>query len=135
MPDHALRLARMGLDMLQIVDHAALETGVPLALRIGIASGPVMAGVIGAKRLTYDVWGDTVNLASRLEGNSEPGRILVSAPTKALLDGIYTLERRGSVNLKGFGVEQTWYLPRSGQELADDDAAPAHAGKLTPSRP
>ena len=70
-------------------------------LRIGIASGPVMAGVIGAKRLTYDVWGDTVNLASRLEGQSTPGRVLVASATKARLDGLFQLEPRGALDIKG----------------------------------
>ncbi len=81
-----------------------------LALRLGIASGPVLAGVIGAKRLTYDVWGDTVNLASRLEGQSEPNRVLVCRATKTALEERFVLEARGPLEIKGFGVEETWYL-------------------------
>src|SRR6185295_15004411 len=87
--DHAPRLARLGLAMVDTVAQLARERGAPLNLRIGIASGPVMAGVIGAKRLTYDVWGDTVNLASRLEGQSQPGRVLVAKATKERLDGLF----------------------------------------------
>ena len=86
MPDHAERLAGMALDMLAAIERAAAEARQPLAARIGIASGPMMGGVIGAKRLTYDVWGDTVNLAARLESSGEPGRVHVSARTKALLE-------------------------------------------------
>ena len=89
----------------------------PLHLRIGIASGPVMAGVIGAKRLTYDVWGDTVNLASRLEGQSTPGRVLVAKATKARLDGLFQLEPRGAVDIKGFGEVEAWFLGR--EEVSD----------------
>ena len=79
-------------------------------LRIGIASGPVLAGVIGAKRLIYDVWGDTVNLASRLEGQSQPQSILVSELTQSRLRDAYLLEPHGSIDVKGFGVVPTWLL-------------------------
>lgn len=109
-PDHAQRLARLSLDLLTAAEQASYAIGVPLALRIGLASGPLMGGVIGAKRLTYDVWGDTVNLASRLEGSGEPGRVHVSAQAKALLGGEFHLESRGALDIKGFGTEQTWYL-------------------------
>ncbi|MFL5171338.1 MAG: adenylate/guanylate cyclase domain-containing protein, partial [Microvirga sp.] len=109
-PDHAPRLARMGLAMLQATEELAREFDAPLHLRIGIASGPVTAGVIGAKRLTYDVWGDTVNLASRLEGQSTPGRVLVAKATKARLDGLFQLEPRGALDIKGLGEVEAWFL-------------------------
>ena len=108
--DHAPRLARMALAMLQATEQMSREFGVALQLRIGIASGPVMAGVIGAKRLTYDVWGDTVNLASRLEGQSEPGRVLVAKATRDRLAGEFHLESGGAIDLKGFGVVETYVL-------------------------
>ena len=114
--DHAPRLARMGLAMLQATEELAAALGVPLNLRIGIASGPVMAGVIGAKRLTYDVWGDTVNLASRLEGQSTPGRVLVASATKARLEGLFRLEPRGALDIKGLGEVEAWLL---GPEVSD----------------
>jgi adenylate cyclase/guanylate cyclase len=98
------------LDLLAAAERASDAIGMPLALRIGLASGPLMGGVIGAKRLTYDVWGDTVNLASRLEGSGEPGRVHVSARAKILLESDFQLESRGVVNIRGFGTEQTWYL-------------------------
>ena len=70
----------------------------------------MLAGVIGARRLTYDVWGDTVNLASRLEGQSQPGRVLVSRTTKTHLEPRFALELCGPLDLKGFGVEEAWYV-------------------------
>jgi adenylate cyclase len=108
--DHAERMAGMALAMLGALERVSQQQKVELSLRIGIASGPVLAGVIGAKRLTYDVWGDTVNLASRLEGQSAPNRILVSRRTKASLEHRFMLERCGPLELKGFGQEEAWYL-------------------------
>ena len=132
--DHAPRLARMALAMLDAASRIAQKFDVALALRIGIASGPLMAGVIGAKRLTYDVWGDTVNLASRLEGQSEPGRILVALQTKAYLDGQFLLEPRGAVDVKGFGEIEAWFLV---EELAGASAvsAPIPARRAAASAP
>ena len=113
--DHAERMAAMALSMLAVVRRIAQEEGLPLSLRIGIASGPLLAGIIGAKRLAYDVWGDTVNLASRLEGLSAPDHVLVCALTKTRLEHRYALEGQGPLNIKGFGLEEAWYLvgPRS----------------------
>jgi adenylate cyclase len=131
-PDHAQRLAHLSLDMLAVVELAADTIQVPLALRIGLASGPLMAGVIGAKRLTYDVWGDTVNLASRLEGSSEPGRVHVSAYAKMLLERDFQLESRGPLNIRGFGTELTWYLAGSAPQAP---AALAETADAISSRP
>jgi adenylate cyclase len=78
-PDHTARLARMGLDMLDSVARLRGETGLNINLRIGLASGPVTAGVIGTRKFSYDVWGDPVNLASRLRGH-RPGRISCPVP-------------------------------------------------------
>ena len=136
-PDHAERLAGMALDMLATIERAAAEARQPLAARIGIASGPMMGGVIGAKRLTYDVWGDTVNLAARLESSGEPGRVHVSARTKALLEEAYHLESRGQIEIRGLGAEQTWYLV--GHRVAAREPNPLMRPEepqvLTPSRP
>jgi adenylate cyclase len=120
--DHAVRMAGMALAMLDALKQVSDEQGVEMALRIGIASGPVLAGVIGAKRLTYDVWGDTVNLASRLEGQSLPNRVLVSQATRTALQGLFVLERRGPVEIKGYGLEEAWYLiARAPDELGAAD--------------
>jgi len=123
--DHAQRLGGMALAMQATLSRIAQERGVSLALRIGIATGPVLAGVIGAKRLTYDVWGDTVNLAARLEGQSQPGRVLVSRATKTHVEQRFVMERCGALDLKGFGVEEAWYLV---QDLRTHRAPPALSG-------
>ena len=109
-PDHAERVTGMALAMIDTAQRVGPENGVTIDLRIGIASGPVLAGVIGAKRLIYDVWGDTVNLASRLEGHSQANRILVSHLTQERLRGHYELEPHGLVEIKGYGTVQTWFL-------------------------
>jgi class 3 adenylate cyclase len=116
----------MSLAMLRATEELAREFDAPLHLRIGIASGPVTAGVIGAKRLTYDVWGDTVNLASRLEGQSTPGRVLVAKATKARLDGLFQLEPRGALDIKGLGEVEAWFL--GPEEVSDPDGT----GTATP---
>jgi adenylate cyclase len=125
--DHAQRLGGMALAMQATLARISQERGVALALRIGIATGPVLAGVIGAKRLTYDVWGDTVNLASRLEGHSQPGRVLVSHATKAHVEQRFAVERCGALDLKGFGLEEAWYLLEDLRTPAASGAAAAPA--------
>ena len=109
-PDHAERVAGMALAMIETARRIGHENEMTIALRIGIASGPVLAGVIGAKRLIYDVWGDTVNLASRLESHSQANRILVSQLTHERVRGRYELEPHGVVEVKGYGAVQTWFL-------------------------
>lgn len=108
--DHAATMADLALDMLAAV-HAmpSLDTG-SVEVRIGIASGPVVAGVIGDTRFNYDLWGDTVNVASRMEATGEPGRIQVSEETHRRLAASHVLEPRGDVEMKGLGPVPTWYL-------------------------
>src|SRR3954452_15374801 len=109
-PDHASRLARFALAMRAAAEETGQRFGLDLHLRIGLASGPVMAGVIGAQKFTYDVWGDAVNLASRLEATGEPGRIHVSAAIREKLAAAFAFACRGDVLLKGVGPQRTWYL-------------------------
>ena len=109
-PDHALCLARFGLAMHGVIARLAVEVGRPLELRVGIASGPLLAGVIGSRRLTYDVWGDTVNLAARLESMGVPGRVQVSARTRELLEPSMRLEPRGEIQVKGLGAQPVWLI-------------------------
>jgi adenylate cyclase len=109
-PDHTARLARMGLDMLTTVARYRAESGLGIHLRIGMASGPLTAGVIGTRKFSYDVWGDPVNLASRLEGQSSPGRILVCPGCRAKLGERFTFEARGPIEIKGIGTQETWFL-------------------------
>ena len=81
-----------------------------LQARIGIHTGPITAGVIGTHKFVYDVWGDTVNTASRMESHSLPGRIQVSAATRAALGDRFKLERRGIIEVKGKGMMETYFL-------------------------
>ena len=108
--DHLERMARMALDMQKVLALICERGNVNLSVRIGMASGPVMAGVIGRQKFTYDVWGDAVNLASRLEGLSSPGRILVCPTCKDRLDDEFAFESRGIVDIKGVGPQETWFL-------------------------
>jgi len=121
----------MALDMIEVARRISDENGVSIALRIGIASGPVLAGVIGAKRLIYDVWGDTVNLASRLENQSEPHAILVSELTQKRLGDGYRLEPHGSVDIKGYGTVQAWFL-RGVRQDWPPEPAPDEAPHTSP---
>ncbi len=109
-PDHARAMALMALDMREAMRSADGVGQLGLELRIGINSGPVVAGVIGRKRFLYDLWGDAVNTASRMESHGTPGQIQVTPATYELLKADFVLEPRGTVNLKGKGEMETWYL-------------------------
>jgi len=99
--DHPQRVVAMGLDMLDAAAGLAGEVGRPLDLRIGIHTGPVVAGVIGTRKFIYDLWGDTVNVASRLESNGVLGAVQMSEATWSRLGGTVDGECRGPVELKG----------------------------------
>ena len=86
------------------------ETGVQLDMRIGIHSGPVTAGIIGKNKFIYDLWGDTVNVASRMESQGEPGRIQITNVTADMLDDEFPLEERGQLNVKGRGLMTTFLI-------------------------
>lgn len=118
-PDHLERLAHMALEMQKVLSELRQERGFELSMRIGIASGPVMAGVIGRQKFTYDVWGDAVNLASRLEGLSVPGRILMCPRCKDRLASHFVFESRGIVEIKGVGAQETWFLVGRQGEVRD----------------
>jgi adenylate cyclase len=117
--DHTARLARMAFDMLACIDKLRADTGLKLSIRVGIASGPVTAGVIGTKKFSYDVWGDPVNLASRLEGLAALGRILVCPSCHAKLGDAFSYESRGTIDIKGVGDLETWYLVAEQSPAAD----------------
>lgn len=108
--DHAPAAARMAQGMLEAVARIAVETGEALAVRIGLHSGPVVAGVIGTKKFSYDMWGDTVNTASRMESHGVPGAVHCSAATAALLQHGFALTARGAVEVEGKGAMHTFLL-------------------------
>jgi class 3 adenylate cyclase len=108
--DHADRMARMALRMVDATRQYAQQTGLKLELRIGLNSGPVVAGVIGATKFIYDLWGDTVNLASRMESTGVPGQIQVTRSVYERLKNSYEFESRGVVQVKGRGEIEAWLL-------------------------
>jgi len=108
--DHAQRVADFALDMTAAMEAMRRDLRAPVAFRVGISSGPVVAGVIGNKRTIYDVWGDTVNLASRMESLAVPGRIQVTSSVHDLLGDRYSFEPRGMIEVKGKGQLPTWFL-------------------------
>jgi guanylate cyclase len=123
--DHASALALLALDMLEAM-RSTYEVGhLGLELRVGINSGPVVAGVIGRKRFLYDLWGDAVNTASRMESHGTPGRIQIARATYDLLADEFECEPRGTIAVKGKGEIEAWYLigPRGDLPSAANDRA------------
>jgi class 3 adenylate cyclase len=93
-----------------IVEAYAAKSGYPLKLRIGINAGTVTAGVIGRVKFAYDLWGDTVNVASRMESHGEPGKVQVTRAVFEQLKDRFAFEARGSIDVKGKGPMETWFL-------------------------
>jgi adenylate cyclase len=111
--DHAEAIANMALDMQEAIANlhiAGLKFDQPLTMRIGINTGPVGAGVIGISKFTYDLWGDTVNTASRMESLGIPGKIQVTTETYERLKDKYTFQSRGTIEVKGKGDMTTYFL-------------------------
>ena len=107
--NHAEKVVRLGLAMQRAIQSFDLN-GKSLTLRIGIHSGPVVAGVIGRSRFAYDLWGDTVNVASRMESTAPSGGIQISANTHAIVDGKFKMVSRGLVRAKGIGAVESWLV-------------------------
>ncbi|MDH4335627.1 MAG: adenylate/guanylate cyclase domain-containing protein, partial [Chloroflexota bacterium] len=115
--DHARAAAAMAVEIEPAL-RTELDTDWPaLHVRVGIASGPLVAGVIGSRRFSYDLWGDTVNTAARMAGLAEPGSVIVADSTASLLDGVATLESRGETEVKGKGPMKVWSL----ESVASED--------------
>ncbi len=116
--DHVEAAAEMAVGMLAEVARLSAAEGLDLSIRIGLASGPVIAGVIGRRKFIYDLWGDTVNTASRMESHGLPGRIQVTEATYERLRGAYRFEDRGRIELKGKGPTRAYLLlGRAGQAV------------------
>lgn len=108
--DHAKRVADLALDMLATYKQVVIEEAVSMDIRIGIHSGPVVAGVIGHRKYAYDLWGDSVNVASRMESTGIPGEIQLSIETQRLLPPRFRCDIRGNVALKGHGSIEAFLL-------------------------
>jgi adenylate cyclase len=109
-PDHVQAIACLALDMAEAVADLKDAQGRAVPLRIGLATGPVVAGVVGARKFFYDVWGDAVNVASRMESTDVEGRFQLPLSMYERLKNDYVLEERGVVDVKGKGPMHTWYL-------------------------
>jgi guanylate cyclase len=129
--DHARALALMALDMQAAMSSVGEVGHLGLGLRVGINSGPVVAGVIGRKRFLYDLWGDAVNIASRMESHGTSGRIQITRATKELLEDEFVCERRGTIAVKGKGEMEAWYLL---SRRVDPAAEPGAERRRAPAR-
>lgn len=109
-PDHCQAMANMALDMLDYIQKRPGNNGKTIDFRIGMNSGPLIAGVIGKQKFHYDVWGDTVNVASRMESHGEPGKIQITRAAYELLKEQFVCQPRGKVAVKGRGEMETWFL-------------------------
>jgi len=108
--DHSARAAHMALDLIELMDRLNEHNPHPLRVRIGLSTGAVVAGVIGKRKFLYDLWGDAVNTASRMESHGVSGRIQLTESTKLRLNGLFSLEDRGTIHVKGKGEMHTWFL-------------------------
>ena len=124
--DHAVRAAHMALDMLEAIDRFNARSGHTLAVRIGINSGAGVAGVIGKRKFIYDLWGDAVNIASRMESHGVAGRVQVTEATRRRLSGVFELEERGTIDLKGTGPMNTWFLTGRTDALSPTESVAHH---------
>ncbi len=109
-PDHAQALARMALDMRDYISTYTFRDGHRVSFRIGINSGSMIAGVIGRRKFVYDVWGDAVNIASRMESHGQGGAVQITQATYELIKDEFVCEPRGTVNVKGKGEMDVWLV-------------------------
>lgn len=112
-PDHASAIILFGLEMVQYIEQYQTKSGDKLQFRVGVNSGPLVAGVVGQKKFHYDIWGDTVNTASRMESHGEPGKVQISKATYELVKDEFNCQPRGMIEVKGKGEMETWFVTRS----------------------
>jgi adenylate cyclase len=122
---HCAAIAELALAMRDVTERSYSVEGRSLKLRIGVATGPIVAGVVGTKKFIYDVWGDTVNIASRLTSDNEPGRIQVDERSFALLSGRYAFEAPRTLNLKGKGYTTVYELSGRMEEIGEVEVVQA----------
>jgi class 3 adenylate cyclase len=108
--DHVDRAVLMGLDMVAVMPELCTELGLALDVRVGVHTGPVLAGVIGTRKFAYDIWGDTVNVASRMESHGLPGHLQVSDDVRRALGKRYKFEDRGVIEIKNHDPVRTWFV-------------------------
>ncbi|MBP6671662.1 MAG: response regulator [Bacteroidetes bacterium] len=116
--DHTARAARMALEMIGVMERFNLENNYQLHIRIGISTGAAVAGVIGKRKFVYDLWGDVVNTASRMESHGLPDRIQITDSTRKNLGERFLCEERGTIDIKGKGEVNTWFLNAEKEEYA-----------------
>jgi guanylate cyclase len=109
-PDHAQALTRLALDMRAYLKNRTFKASRPVDFRIGINSGPVLAGVIGRKKFIYDLWGDAVNTASRMESHGAGGAIQITRATYEIIKDAFVCEPRGTIHVKGKGEMEVWHV-------------------------
>ncbi|MEO5918452.1 MAG: adenylate/guanylate cyclase domain-containing protein [Candidatus Limnocylindrales bacterium] len=129
--DHARTVALAALELVEANDRLATATGTGFKIRIGMDSGPVIAGVIGRRKFSYDLWGDTVNTAARMESHGAAGRIHVTGRVEAQLRGAFHFEPRGTINLKGKGATEAFFLVGPRADEPDYSASRASSGRTS----
>src|SRR4030088_1675276 len=114
-PNHARIAAKLALDLVSAAQRLQSSLPVPFLIRVGVHSGPVMAGVIGTRKFAYDVWGDTVNIASRIEAASQPNRVLISAATAKHLERDFKLDGPHKIETKEHRIVETFFISRNNE--------------------
>ncbi|MBT8264271.1 MAG: adenylate/guanylate cyclase domain-containing protein, partial [Muriicola sp.] len=114
--DHPFKMVEAAFEIAKVMEDLKknpIEDIVPFEVRIGINTGPIVAGVVGLNKFAYDIWGDSVNVASRMESMSEPGRINISENTYQIIKDVYECEARGAVHVKNKGDMKMYYVNRT----------------------
>ena len=120
---HAQKIAEFALDVQQALIEYSTTSGKEVSMRTGIHTGTVVAGIVGHSKFAYDLWGDVVNVASRMESTGEPGTIQVSDAVRIRLQDDFAFKLRGDVEIKGKGSMQTWFLTGRHEQSSQNSPA------------